>query len=138
MALSALPQPLSIFSWNGLIQTPSGVYRTFFSLLDDTVQVQEFKNATGKSVDAALREHVVQRYLSFARHPWISVSRNEEGDVVEILDLQFSIDQRVLACFGLYEWQSPFRLQLVYAPDATLLRALFDGEQVPSGRTFAQ
>lgn len=131
LASSALPQPLSIFSWNGLIQTPRGVHRMFFSPFDDTVRVQEFKNEKGKLVDAVLHEQVVQRYLSFARHPWISLSRNEEGGVVEIQDLQFSVDERVLARFGLPAWQPPFRLQLVYAPDGTLTRALFDGKQIP-------
>jgi len=103
----------------------------FFSPFDDTVRVQEFKNEKGKLVDAVLHEQVVQRYLSFARHPWISLSRNEEGGVVEIQDLQFSVDERVLARFGLPAWQPPFRLQLVYAPDGTLTRALFDGKQIP-------
>jgi hypothetical protein len=132
--ISAFPQPLSIFRWMGLAQTPDGVEQTFLSLLktENDLQFMKYKNADDEFVAQALQAPETKWYLTFARHPWIISERRGEQQVVEMQDLQFSIDKRLLQTAGIPipERRPPFVLRYVFPADGDSPHIMFNGKTV--------
>ena len=130
--ISAFPQPLSIFRWMGLAQTESGVAQVFFSLLNEEHHWQfiHYQNANDEFVAQALQAPETQWYLAFARHPWIISERRGEMQVVEVQDLQFSIDKRLLQTVGIPipERQPPFLFRYMVALNNGSVEIMFNGK----------
>jgi hypothetical protein len=125
--ISALPQPLSIFKWKGLAQTETGVMQAFFSVFDESpLQFAQFENADDPFVARALATEEARWYMKFARHPWIRSRPNGQKHVVELSDLQFSIDARLIEALGFPERSTPFVMQFVYSPVGELSTILFE------------
>lgn len=131
ISVSALPQPLSIFRWSGMIQTDSAVYVTFFPAFgNDSLRFTSYPQAKGQYVDRAASSPEVQSYLKFGRHPWVRA--RDEGDlhVVEYRDLQFAIDGDLIRMFGMTERALPFALRCVFRPDGEIGEITFDGRRI--------
>jgi hypothetical protein len=99
-SMAAAPQPFSPFRWSGLVLTSEGVYRNWFSLLDDTSpELQFYPSASNEYVERARREPAAKTYLWFARFPVAryhnSHGENGEEHVVEFADLRFGLPGRL-------------------------------------------
>jgi len=126
--ISALPQPLSIFRWTGLVQTEEAVLQSFFSLFD-TAEKQvfaAFPQARDSYVDRALQTHEAVWFMRFARHPWIQSIPQAEGHLVEIRDRQFSSNPELTRALGFAERQPPFVLRFQFSSDGALLSTTFN------------
>ncbi|MGH7453209.1 MAG: metal-dependent hydrolase [bacterium] len=130
--ISALPQPLSIFHWMGMAQTEQGVVQTFFSLFDDmsTLQLTKYENASDEFVARVLQTEEAKWYVTFARHPWIRSEQQGDHHVVELHDLQFSIDKFLLTTIGSTERFTPFILRYSFSLDGNETEIAFDGESL--------
>lgn len=131
--ISALPQPLSIFLWMGMAQTGQGVMQTFFSLFDDenTLQLTKYENANDEFVARMLQTEEAKWYMTFARHPWIRSEPQGDRHVVELRDLQFSIDQALLNAVGFPERSIPFILRYRFSSDSGRAAIMFNGKDLP-------
>ncbi len=91
-AIGALPMPPAATRWLGLIRTPEGVYRAYFSVAANPGPQFEYiaddrvPEAVARAVDA-LPE--VQTYRWFARFPVMSYRLEGERHVVELVDHRF-------------------------------------------------
>jgi inner membrane protein len=131
--ISALPQPLSIFRWMGMAQTEQGVVQTFFSLFDDenALQLTKYENANDEFVARVLQTEEAKWYVAFARHPWIRSKPQGDHHVVELRDLQFSIDQALLNAAGFPERSIPFILRYRFSPNGESAEITFNEESLP-------
>lgn len=128
---SAIPQPLNIFRWNGLIQTDKGVQQGFFSVFDDSLHLKEYKNAESDSVVAkVLAGKVVRDYFTFARHPWINSWKEGGKRIVELRDFQFAVDEWLLKAFRAEGTPQPFCLRFEFSADGTEEKVLFNDEEI--------
>lgn len=123
---SALPQPLSIFRWNGLVQTQGAVHQAFFSVFDDSIAFTELRDSLDAYVAKVTELDEFKQYRVFARHPWIQSFREGEKHIVELRDLQFSVPPEILQRFGAENRQQPFLMQYEFAADGTLEKIIFD------------
>lgn len=133
-SISALPQPLSIFRWMGLIQLENGVLQTFFSVLnDDKLEFKEFKNAQPEAFGIAQTrdDRVALSYLKIFRHPWVQSYTEGDHHIVEFRDLQFSIDPSLLRLIGLAERPMPFILRYEFSADGEVLAVYLNERPVP-------
>jgi len=129
--ISALPQPLSIFSWQGLVQTEEGVWQTFFSVFDDgPIQFKEYPHTKNDLMKNTIQDSDLQRYLTFARHPSVRSYRESDHYVVEFRDLMFSVNEELLQSFGFVERSLPFVLSYEYDEEGNLLGKKFDGKEI--------
>ena len=91
--LGALPLPPSVFSWDGLVRTPEGVYRLRMDLRDRAQATPEEIFYADTASSRAIREaddlRPVQVYLWFARFPWFRSGERNGQRVLDISDLQF-------------------------------------------------
>jgi len=128
--ISAMPQPLSIFQWKGLAQTEDGVIETFFSLFDrqEQLTLTAYRHAQDESVVKALLAPETQWYLTFARHPWIRSEQQGNHHIVELRDLQFSIDKKLLYALGLTERPLPFILRYSFSAGGEETEIVFNGK----------
>jgi inner membrane protein len=128
--ISAMPQPLSIFRWKGLAQTEGGVMETFFSLFDrqTPLTLTAYRHDRNESVEQALRAPETQWYLTFARHPWIRSEQQGNHHIVELRDLQFSIDKKLLYALGLTERPLPFILRYSFSAEGKPAEIVFNGK----------
>jgi membrane-bound metal-dependent hydrolase YbcI (DUF457 family) len=131
--VSALPQPLSIFRWMGLAQTSGGVVQTFFSVLSDSdsLSFTRYENPRDDFVLKALQTDTGKWYTTFARHPWIRSFEEGNHHVVELRDLQFSIDRAILNSVGFHERSLPFVLRFEFSSVGELSSTAFDGRPIP-------
>ncbi len=131
--ISALPQPLSIFRWMGMAQTEQGVVQTFFSLFDDKngLQLTKYENAANEYVAQVLQTEEAKWYMTFARHPWTRSYQQDDGHVVELRDLQFSIDQALLNAVGFPERSIPFILRYSFSANGESPQIMFNEKNVP-------
>ena len=129
--ISALPQPLSMFSWQGLVQTEQGVWQTFFSVFDDApIHFKEFPHALDGVIANTVEDPDLRWYLTFARHPSVRGYREGDRHVVEFRDLMFSVNEELLQSLGFAERSLPFVLAYQYDGAGKLLEVRFDGEVV--------
>ncbi len=127
---SAIPQPLNIFHWNGLIQTDDGVRQTFFSVLDDSLHLTEYKNSRDTLVTEVLARNEVRDYFSFARHPWVHSWEEGGKRIVELRDFQFAMDVWLLKTFRADGTPRPFCLRYEFSADGTVEKVLFNDEEI--------
>jgi membrane-bound metal-dependent hydrolase YbcI (DUF457 family) len=132
LRVSALPQPLSIFRWMGLVQTEDGVMQTFFSVLqsDGPLHFKNYRNTKDQYVDAALKQAETGWYMGFARFPWTQSKEKDGRHIVEFRDLQFSIDESLLKSVGMAERKVPFVLRYEFSPEGKLLGLSFNDKAV--------
>lgn len=131
MRMSALPQPLSIFEWNGLVQTQEAVYQVFFSILnDEPLHFTRFDEARGPLVEKALATHPAGLYMKFARHPLITEEMEGDTTVVIFKDLLFSVDQAIVQSVGFTERSLPFMLRYYFSGEGNLMHVTFDGKNI--------
>jgi len=130
--ISALPQPLSIFRWKGLVQTDERVLQTFFSVPGDadSLTFENHSNTQNGFVEKAMQTEAAKWYMNFSRHPWIQSTQNGDSHVVEFRDLQFTVDKTILNFFGSSEQFAPFVLRFVYSLNGDLREIVFDGKSL--------
>lgn len=124
--ISALPLPLSIFDWAGLVQTRSGVRRVYFTLFDDKLVFEDLRHADDAFVNRAKQHAQAQWYLSFAHHPLINSFAEGRNHIVEIYDLQFSAPTRIVKMLGLKKPRNPFTLKFTYNAEGELMGFSFN------------
>ena len=121
-SIGALPLPPSLWRWDGLVRTDSGVYELRMDLSDKPASDTElitrehhyYPDAPPNSfIEAAKRLTEVQKVLWFSRFP---VTRfHKEGDiaVVEISDIRFVQTRR--------DRPAPFTYRLRFSPGGDLV-----------------
>lgn len=124
--ISALPQPLSIFRWVGLVQTDAGVHQAFFSVFDDNLVLENLPHAQGKLVEAAKQHERGRWYMQFAHHPLILSEAENGGQSVEIRDLQFTAPPELIKKLGLKARRPPFTMRFRFDTTGTLKEAGFN------------
>lgn len=130
--ISALPQPLSPFRWQGLVQSEEGVHQCYFSVFDEEpVTFRLFRHDQDSVVLKTVREPELHWYLSFSRHPHVRSFREGEKHVVEYQDMMFSIDETLLTALGFTERSIPFQLRFIYDEQGNRVSVMFDDEPVP-------
>ena len=114
--ISALPQPLNLFRWMGLIQTGEGVEQTFFSVFDDGPAVlRAYPHARDAFTEKALQTKEAAVFFGFARHTWIQSIPEQNGHIVEMRDQQFSFNPELARAFGVTNPRTPFVLRFYYS-----------------------
>jgi membrane-bound metal-dependent hydrolase YbcI (DUF457 family) len=106
-SLGALPLPPSLWHWDGLVNTPRGVYEVRFDLSDalfaksgaKTADLSDLANvehryypdaAPNAYIDAARQLPDVQKVFWFARFPVTRFHKEGSEAVVEITDIRFA------------------------------------------------
>src|SRR5580692_392661 len=93
-SLGALPLPPSLWHWDGLVNTPQGVYDVRFDLSEgpdlSSVEHRYYPDApSNQYIDAAKRLPEVQKVYWFARFPVTRFHKEGGNAVVEIYDARF-------------------------------------------------
>lgn len=129
--VSILPQPLSVFKWKALAQTEQAVYQAFFSVRENTpLHFTKFENASDEFVARAFATREVQWYLTFARHPWVRSTPHGDYQIVELTDLQFSLDEKLINALGATERPLPFVMRFVFSRAGELVHRDFNESRV--------
>lgn len=104
-SLGALPLPPSLWHWDGLVNTPTGVYEVRFDLSDGLFQKSPSASASDLAavehhiypdappnsyIDTAKRLPEVQKVFWFARFPVTRFYKEGSDAIVEISDLRFT------------------------------------------------
>jgi hypothetical protein len=79
----------------------------------------------------ALESAATKWYLTFARHPWIRSEAQSDRHIVELRDLQFSIDKALLNAVGFPERSTPFVLRHIFPANGGKAEVIFDGKPLP-------
>jgi hypothetical protein len=69
--------------------------------------------------------------MTFARHPWIRSEPQGDHRVVELRDLQFSIDRALLNTVGFPERSLPFNLRYRFSSNGESAGITFNEESLP-------
>ena len=98
-SLGALPLPPSLWHWDGLINTPHGVYEVRVDLSERpdlaSVEHRYYPDAPpNQYIDAAKRLPEVQKVLWFSRFPVTRFHKEGSVAVVEFFDARFSSIRR--------------------------------------------
>jgi membrane-bound metal-dependent hydrolase YbcI (DUF457 family) len=93
-SLGALPFPPSIWHWDGLVNTPHGVYEVRLDLSDSSslssIEHRYYPDAAPNPyIDAAKRLPEVQKMLWFSRFPVTRFHKEGTDAIVEIYDARF-------------------------------------------------
>jgi membrane-bound metal-dependent hydrolase YbcI (DUF457 family) len=93
-ALGALPLPPSIWHWDGLVNTPHGVYEVRLDLSEpaplSSIEHRYYPDAIpNQYIDAAERLPEVQTVLWFSRFPVTRFHKEGSDAIVEIYDARF-------------------------------------------------
>ncbi len=93
-SLGALPLPPSLWHWDGLVNTPHGVYEVRLDLSDpapeSSIEHRYYPDAmSNKYIDAAKQLREVQEVLWFSRYPVTRFHMEGSDAVVEIFDARF-------------------------------------------------
>lgn len=89
--IGAIPLPVSLLHWNGLILTSAGAYQSAFSLRSSGIpEFRFFANArTNRYTQEAKHLEPVRTFLWFARFPVMHFTENNNDFMVEYTDLRF-------------------------------------------------
>jgi hypothetical protein len=90
-----------------------------------------YENADDAFVAKALQTTATKWYLTFARHPWIRSEPQNGHHLVELRDLQFSIDRALLNAVGFPERSTPFVLRHIFPANGGKVEIIFDGKALP-------
>ncbi|MGB7281988.1 MAG: metal-dependent hydrolase [Candidatus Acidiferrum sp.] len=93
-SLGALPLPPSIWHWDGLVNTPHGVFEVRLDLSEPSIPASiehryypdSFSN---RYIDDAKRLPQVQKVLWFSRFPVVRFHKEGDNAIVEISDIRF-------------------------------------------------
>lgn len=93
-SIGALPLPPSMWHWDGLVNTPHGVFEVRLDLSETSpmtaIEHRFYPDAfPNRFIDAAKRLPNVQKVLWFARFPVIRFHKEGSDAVVEISDIRF-------------------------------------------------
>jgi membrane-bound metal-dependent hydrolase YbcI (DUF457 family) len=93
-SLGALPLPPSLWHWDGLINTPQGVYDVRFDLSESSdlsaIEHRYYPDAIpNQYIDAAKRLPEVQKVYWFSRFPVTRFHKEGSDAIVEIYDARF-------------------------------------------------
>jgi membrane-bound metal-dependent hydrolase YbcI (DUF457 family) len=93
-SLGALPLPPSLWHWDGLVNTPHGVYEVRLDLSERTdlssIEHRYYPDAIpNQYIEAAKRLPEVQTVLWFSRFPVTRFHREESDAIVEFSDMRF-------------------------------------------------
>jgi membrane-bound metal-dependent hydrolase YbcI (DUF457 family) len=124
LAIGALPLPPSLWHWDGLVNTPDGVYETRIDLSDYLMKdnsenagviTRTFYPDAPPNKDIALAKQLptVQKVLWFARFPVIQYHRDGGDGVVEISDKRFPQIRR--------DQPGAFTYRVRFAPDGRVI-----------------
>lgn len=95
--VGAFPSPANPFDWTGVVETESAFEVVPASALagdiDPEVARRYHKPEPSAALQAALATRTGRIFVDFARFPWAGVEETEEGYLVSIRDLRFSIPQ---------------------------------------------
>lgn len=89
---AAIPLPISLLNWNGLVLTDQGVYQSRFSLENSAMPDFRFfaDSPQNRYTREAARLEPVRTFLWFARFPVMHFNAVGRENVVEFTDLRFS------------------------------------------------
>jgi membrane-bound metal-dependent hydrolase YbcI (DUF457 family) len=98
-SLGALPLPPSLWHWDGLVNTPKGVYEIRLDLSEPaspaSIEHRYYPDAIpNQYIDAAKQLPDVQKVLWFSRFPVVRFHREGSDAIVEISDIRFQQLQR--------------------------------------------
>ncbi len=98
-SLGALPLPPSLWHWDGLVNTPHGVYEVRLDLSERpdlaAIEHRYYPDAIpNQYIDAAKRLPEVQKVLWFSRFPVTRFHKEGNAAVVEFFDARFSSIRR--------------------------------------------
>jgi hypothetical protein len=82
-------------------------------------------------VARALQTKEAKWYMTFARHPWVRSEPQGDRYVVELRDLQFSIDQALLNAVGFPERSVPFILRYSFSANGESPKITFNEKSLP-------
>ncbi len=93
-SVGALPLPPSLWHWDGLVNTPHGVYEVHLDLSDQapqpSIEHRYYPDAIpNQYIDAAKRLREVQEVLWFSRFPVTRFHKEGSDAIVEISDIRF-------------------------------------------------
>jgi membrane-bound metal-dependent hydrolase YbcI (DUF457 family) len=93
-SLGALPLPPSLWHWDGLVNTPHGVYEVHLDLSDQapqpSIEHRYYPDAIpNQYIDAAKGLREVQEVLWFSRFPVTRFHKEGSDAIVEISDIRF-------------------------------------------------
>ena len=93
-SLGALPLPPSIWHWDGLVNTPHGVYEVRLDLSEaaalSSIEHRYYPDAApNQYIDAAKRLPEVQQVLWFSRFPVTRLHKEGNDAIVEFSDMRF-------------------------------------------------
>ena len=93
-SLGALPLPPSIWHWDGLVNTPRGVFEVRLDLSEPvspaSIEQRYYPDAfPNQYIDAAKRLPEVQTVLWFSRFPVVRYHKEGKEAIVEITDIRF-------------------------------------------------
>jgi len=98
-SLGALPLPPSVWHWDGLVNTPHGVYEVRLDLSEQpdlaSVEHRYYPDApSNQYIDAAKRLPEVQKFFWFSRFPVTRFHKEGSLAIVEFFDARFSSIRR--------------------------------------------
>ncbi|HTQ60730.1 MAG TPA: metal-dependent hydrolase [Candidatus Solibacter sp.] len=98
-SFAALPLPPSMWHWDGLVNTPHGVFAVRLDLSEsaplDSIEHRYYPDAfSNRYSDAAKRLPNVQTVLWFARFPVIRFHKEGDDAIVEVSDIRFQSMRR--------------------------------------------
>jgi membrane-bound metal-dependent hydrolase YbcI (DUF457 family) len=98
-SLGALPLPPSIWHWDGLVNTPHGVYEVRLDLSGEaplsSIEHRYYPDAApNQYIDAAKRLPEVQKFFWFSRFPVTRFHKEGSLAIVEFFDARFSSIRR--------------------------------------------
>lgn len=121
---TVLPQPLSVFRWHGLAATDSGYDEAFFSFTGDTLLYNNLGNVPPPYSTWVFNNSTSKWYYGFSRFPLLQLSKDSVSSFdtvnLEVQDLQFNIDPRLLKQFGVTRKPS-FAMKLKFSKDGKLI-----------------
>jgi membrane-bound metal-dependent hydrolase YbcI (DUF457 family) len=98
-SLGALPLPPSLWHWDGLVNTPHGVYEVRLDLSEQpdlaSVEHRYYPDAlSNQYIDTAKRLPEVQKFFWFSRFPVTRFHKEGNVAIVEFFDVRFSSIRR--------------------------------------------
>jgi hypothetical protein len=97
VAVAAFPLAASPFTWRGVVTTDATVEELPVSLLgnsefDPDRTLTRYKAEPSAALDAGLRTSEAKTFLAYAKIPFASIIRMENGYRFELRDMRFSLD----------------------------------------------
>ena len=124
LAVAAFPFAATPFTWRGVVTTDATVEELPVSLLsgvefDPDRTLTRYKAEPSEALDAGLHTQAAKTFLSYAKIPFASIIRMENGYRFELRDMRFPLDdsspENILARADFNSSLQPLREELRYA-----------------------